>query len=95
MGHELVQERRAAWFNRTECHNLANRDAQQRVVTFEQQPTASFYLLVSKGFGTENQPPQPRFLLANETLNPGKHNLEPTSLAPNKQNPNVRPIRCN
>ena len=94
MGHELVQERRAAWFNRTECHHPANRDAQQRVVTFEQQPTAPFYLLVSEGFGSENQPPQPRFILAYETLSPGKHHLEPTSLAPNKQNPNVHPIRC-
>ena len=68
MGHELVQERRAAWFNRTECHHPANRDAQKRVVTFEHQPTAPFYLLVSEGIGSENQPPQPRFILAYETL---------------------------
>ena len=46
--------------------------------------TEPFYVLVSEGFGSENQPPQSWFICAYEMLSPGKRNLEPPSLVPNK-----------
>ena len=43
-----------------------------------------FYLLVSEGRGSENQPPQPWCKWAYEPGSTGKHRLEPTILVPNR-----------
>ena len=43
-----------------------------------------FYVLVSEAFGSEKQHPQSWFICAYEMLSPGKRNLEPPSLVPNK-----------